>query len=224
MPTNPGPLRICLTLPFTAFVPVPSETDRVRVPVGAALFVWMVAVVALGAALVLRHKVPLPETELRRETVGARIASTRRDDEVGKWLVVHILYGDCGCSAKVFDTLLHHPADRGAVERIALVTGGEETPPELVSRATSLGYRVVTLSRDALVAGYGIQAAPSMAILGPANELRYLGGYSRRKRGPVLEDRDVIKRALAGETIPPLPTFGCAVGRRLEARVNPLRI
>jgi hypothetical protein len=180
-----------------------------------------VAVALLGGLMVLRHKVPLPETDLSKEVVARAIGKTRQSDEVGKWLVVHVLSKECGCSAKVLDALLQHRANRDIVERIVLVSD-EGAPSDVGGRVRGLGYRFVVASRDATVAQYGIQGAPSLAILSPANELRYLGGYSRRKRGPALEDRDIIRRTLDGEVVPALPTFGCAVGRRLEARVNPL--
>ncbi len=165
---------------------------------------------------------PLPESELSAKDVQAAISRTREDDEAGKWLAVHFLYEECGCSARVLDSLLRHPAGKDVAERIVLVTDGSTHPP-VERRARELGYGFVSLSRERATEQYQVQAVPVLAILSPTNALQYFGGY-QRKRGPVLEDRDLIRRARAGDAIPPLPTFGCAIGRRLAARANPLNL
>lgn len=173
--------------------------------------------------MTLRHKAPLPEAEAPLPTVEAAIAGTRAGSERGRWLVVHVLYESCGCSARVLDALLRHRAGAGATERIVFVTD-EAAPTALEHRARDLGYGFVAVSRDRLVREYHLQAAPVLAILGPTGALEYLGGYTERKRGPVIEDRSIIGRTLAGERVPPLPTLGCAVGLRLAARTNPLNL
>src|SRR5882724_7160308 len=103
--------------------------------------------IALGALLVLRHKVPLRETELTARDVGKALGRTRLPDETGKWLVVHVLYEGCGCSAKVLGSLLSHDARPNVVERVAFVSE-QPAPPELSARAREHGYRFVALSRD----------------------------------------------------------------------------
>jgi hypothetical protein len=139
--------------------------------------------------------------------------------------VVHFLYESCGCSQRVFASLLRHRAEIGAVERIVLVRADEASrAPELAAQARALGYEVDVQDRDQAMRKYGLVSAPAMVVLTPAGALAYLGGYGTGPRGPLIEDREILARAQRGERVPPFKTFGCAVGRRLSARVNPLRL
>ena len=65
------------------------------------LSVWAVAVLVGGALLVLKHELPLPETEAPVRALEVAIAGTRIAGERGRWLVVHVLYEKCGCSARL---------------------------------------------------------------------------------------------------------------------------
>lgn len=206
-----------------ASVSLQAPAAPLPLPTRALLLVWVAAMLVGGALLVLKHKMPLPEAEAPLSAVAASIGRTRVGGENGRWLAIHVLYEKCGCSARVLEALLKHAPDKEVSERIVFVTD-EGAPPELERRARDLGYGFVAIPRDRLVGEYQLEAAPVLAILSPTNELRYLGGYTPRKRGPVLEDRSIIGKTLAGERVPPLPTLGCAVGRRLAARTNPLNL
>jgi hypothetical protein len=209
--------------PFGASVALRVPVLPHALPARAILSVWAATVLVGGALLVLKHQAPLPETEVSARAVEAAIGGTRATSEDGRWLVVHVLYEKCGCSSRVLEALLQHRPGDLAAERIVFVTD-DGAPPEVERRARELGYGFVALSRDRLVQEYRLQSAPTLAILGPADALRYLGGYTERRRGPVLEDRNIIRRTVAGERVPPFPTLGCAVGRRLAARTNPLNL
>jgi hypothetical protein len=47
--------------------------------------------------------------------------------------------------------------------------------------------------------------------------VRYAGGYSERKQGPVFEDVDTMLRLRAEAKARSLPIFGCAVSRDQNA-------
>ncbi|HEY8945874.1 MAG TPA: hypothetical protein VIM73_16510, partial [Polyangiaceae bacterium] len=68
--------------------------------------------------------------------------------------------------------------------------------------------------------GYGIDAAPLLIVSDPKGEPRYVGGYTTRKQGPVLEDLSIVEQARRGSSLASLPIFGCAVSERLQRELT----
>jgi hypothetical protein len=106
--------------------------------------------------------------------------------------------------------VLGHLAARGPEpgvrERVLWVgdgrTGPDPSPP---------GFELEPLTAADLAARYELHAAPLLVITGPDGVLCYAGGYTGRKQGPDLRDRDILARARAGERVPALPVFGCPI-------------
>jgi len=151
------------------------------------------------------------------------IAAQRRADQRDRWLVLHVLAQDCRCSRRVLDHLLETPRPAGVRERVVLIADAALDPATGVAiRAHGFDLDVVT--SDQLIARYHLQAAPLLVIVDPHDTVRYVGGYTPRKQAADVRDIAVIAAVRRGEAVAPLPTFGCAVGRALRSRLDPLGV
>jgi hypothetical protein len=182
--------------------------------------VWMPLMVVPGAYLLGGHTVGLPTPPSGDRAVERAIAIERRPAERDAWLVLHVLAGRCGCSRRVLDTLVGRGPSAGIRERVVLVDGA----PGDRERALAAGFAVTPVSPDALSERYHLESAPLFAVADPAGRLRYLGGYTERKRGPVLRDGDIVRALRQGEAVEALPVLGCAVSRRLQRIADPLGV
>lgn len=99
-----------------------------------------------------------------------------------------------------------------------MVWVGGRAPTDLEGR----GYRVERVQAEALHATFGVDGAPLLVIADPGGRVRYVGGYTRVKQGPVVEDTRILDELRAGGAPPPLPLFGCATDPRLRGRADPL--
>ena len=63
-----------------------------------------------------------------------------------------------------------------------------------------------------------------MVVIDPGDAVRYVGGYTPRKQADDVRDVAVLEALRRGEPVEPLPTFGCAVGRSLRAKIDPFGI
>ena len=61
-------------------------------------------------------------------------------------------------------------------------------------------------------------------MVDPAGVVRYAGGYTARKQGLELRDRQILGDLMASGTTPLLPLYGCAVSKRLQAILDPIGI
>jgi hypothetical protein len=176
---------------------------------GLALTGWFVLMLGLGAGLLAKHLLPFraPETQ----HLGAALDALRNPDERGRWLAVHVLYADCACSHRVADHLAHSQRPPGWAEMVLWV--GEPAPQDLLAR---FDVRRVT-SED--LAREGIEAAPVLVALDPVGRVHYVGGYTDRKQGPVIDDVALLAAARREDSVPGLPVFGCAVSKRLVAEL-----
>jgi len=179
----------------------------------AALGAWFLLILGIGAGLLARHLVALPAAEADR--AGPAIAAMRTPAEQGCWLAVHVLYAECRCLQRIASHLVS-TARPEAWSELVLWTGEAPPDPELQRH----GFRVERTTREALALG-GIESAPMLLALDPENHVRYAGGYTERKQGPVVEDRMLLERARAG-AIPGLPVLGCAVSERLRVAMSSL--
>jgi len=178
----------------------------------AALAAWFLAMLTLGAALLARHvaALPIPNDD---EKLAAALAARRSPGAVGSWEAVHVLYSDCRCSRNIATHLLSSERPSGWKE-VVLWVGPDDPSPDLARRFDL--QRVTTED----LAHAGIQAAPLLAVLDPANHLRYVGGYSQRKQGPTIDDLRILSELRQGATVARLPLFGCAVSARLRQQVS----
>lgn len=185
----------------------------VRVSIArVAVTAWFGAMLALGAALLAKHVVALP-TPAKNEQLGSALGALRPSEARGKWLAVHVLYSECRCSQRLVAHLLSTARPNGWQEMILWVGNGTPDP------ALDQHYRVKRVS-SAELSRLGIEAVPLLVVLDPENQLRYVGGYSRSKQGPALDDLRILGEAQQDKTLVGLPIFGCAVSDRLKRQLS----
>jgi len=182
------------------------------------LTAWAVICVLMGASLLADHllTLPAPAAASLRDVVAAQ----RRVDQRDRWLVLHVVAAGCGCSARVLEHLLATPRPPGVIERVVFVVEPGGVAPAAAIRDHGFDLDVVT--PDELGARYHVEAAPLLVVVDPHDGVRYVGGYTPRKQAADLRDLAVIAATRRGETVPPLPAFGCAVGRALRSKLDPL--
>jgi hypothetical protein len=193
------------------------------------LLLWAVGTLVLSAYLLAPHLLTLPKPPAHDPRLRGAVAAMRGPGDAGRWQALHILYEGCKCSQRVLDHLIDRgPAD-GYAEAIAVVSDGAD--PEAAARARAdgerargRGYRLEAVAPEALASRFGVEAAPLLVVADPAGELRYVGGYTERKQGPVVRDTRVFSELAAGKAPEPLPVFGCAVSDRLRSTVDPLGV
>jgi len=183
------------------------------------LSVWApLAFVAIGT-LAVGHWWTLPKPDAKDPLVGAAIHE-RWQGSSRRWVGVHVLFSMCKCSERI----LHHLAERRPLpdmtEAVVLVGANDEF--ERMIRAT--GYELEVLTPSQLAQNYHVQSAPMFALMDPSGVLRYLGGYTERKQGPVIQDVTIVERLRSERPVAELPLFGCAVSRSLQALLDPLGI
>jgi hypothetical protein len=203
----------------------PSSPPR---PLGAAVgvFAWALLCVLLGGFLLARHLLTLPTPPAGDPSLVRAIAATRSPAERGRWLALHVLYDECGCSQRVLDSLLSGaPRTRlaGVVERVVYISD-HAAPPVLAGALAARGFALDVVTPDQLGARYHLEAAPLLVVVAPDDTLRYLGGYTPRKQIADVRDVAIITLTRIGVHVAPLPTFGCAVSTTLRDQLDPLAI
>jgi hypothetical protein len=197
-----------------------SRGKRIRQTVARiAFFLWIPAVMVPGSYLLARHVLTLPKPAAADPALVDALSRMRGPDDRDSWVALHVLYSKCGCSQRVLAKLLLRGASRQVRERIVYI-GAEDT--ELESRARTLGYAFDRVTHEQLVDRYHLESAPLFVVADPANRVKYVGGYTDRKQGEVIRDTDVLARLVQGQDVEALPTFGCAVSKKLQSAVDPL--
>ena len=72
------------------------------------------------------------------------------------------------------------------------------------------------------LARVGVEAAPILIVIDPSGVVRYAGGYTERKQGPVVADIRILRATERGDAPVALPIFGCAVSERLRGELSTL--
>jgi hypothetical protein len=180
----------------------------------AVLGVWFAAMVALGAALLAKHAIALPAPVENARLSGA-LTELRAPGQSAGWMSVHVLYAECRCSHRIVDHLLSstRPAH---FREVVLWVGNGAPSPALAERFD------VRRIGSAELARYGIESAPLLLVVDPKSEVRYSGGYTTRKQGPMVADLRIMEEAQEGP-LAALPVFGCAVSERLNRLLPGLR-
>jgi hypothetical protein len=206
----------------TSLVFRPSWSRRQLAYVG--LGAWVALCIVLGGYLLAGHLLTLPTPSLADPELHQAIAANRRSDQRGRWLVLHVLSEDCQCSRRVLDHLLADPRPPGVAERIVLVTDDPAGSRAPIAAIRERGFDLDVVTPDDLVARYHVEAAPLLVIVDPGDAVRYVGGYTPRKQAADIRDVAVIAAVHRGEAVEPLPAFGCAVGRALSSKLDPLGV
>lgn len=194
----------------------PSSNPRLVALVG--LGVWVGLCMIVGSYLLASHMLSLPTPAAGDPTLRQTITANRGVDQADRWLVLHVLSEDCTCSRRVLDHLLAGTRPAGVVERIVLVSEHASAAAEWGPAIRDHGFDLEVVAPDDLVARYRIESAPLLVIVDPRDEVRYMGGYTPRKHAADVRDLALIGAVRRGETVEPLPSFGCAVGRTLASR------
>jgi hypothetical protein len=196
------------------------------------LALWM-PTVALGVgSLMVGHWAPMPSpstgeaSQLQRalrELVDQQHPFTEgQETGTTQWKLVHVLYGDCTCSAKIADYLMESTRPPQAEEWVILVDG--EPDGDLISALQSRGMKGLTIGADELHGRFGIDAAPLFIALDPASQVQFAGGYTARKQGLGYKDVATLDALLSGTQPEPIPIFGCGVSDSLQASLDPLNL
>ena len=180
---------------------------------GATVTAWFAVMIAIGAGLLAKHVVAMPRPQAALLTPALKTLRTPQEHD--QWLAVHVLYSDCRCSQRVAEHLATTERPKDWSEIVLWV--GDEAPPE--GLAEHFDLRGTTAAQ---LASYGVEAAPSMILADPAGHIRYSGGYTDRKQGPVIEDLRILRAVHNDESVSNLPLFGCAVSSRLKANLSTL--
>ncbi len=189
---------------------------RLRSRLGAAaVALWFAGMVVVGAGLLARHLVALPVPGDAR--LAASLEALRSAPSRGRWLAVHVLYAECRCSQRIADHLLStaRPSDWS---EMVLWVGAPPPPAALEERFD------VRRMGSADLARYGIESAPLLLAADPQGHVRYAGGYTERKQGPVIDDLRILDAARRPELVASLPVFGCAVSDRLRGELRTLPV
>lgn len=175
--------------------------SRTRFATTALLIAWGGGGTVVGVWLMRSHWVPRPVPPAGDVLPGYS----------GGWTALHALGADCRCSRRVLARLHGRPPLAGVRERILWV-GGEAVP-------TPVGFEVESLTADGLRATYRTEAVPVLVVADPDGLVRYRGGYTTRKQGLEIRDEQIISAVRRGESVPPLPVYGCesAGSRRVES-------
>jgi thioredoxin-related protein len=186
--------------------------------------VWVAACVVVGTYLLASHLLTLPAPAPADPVLHQAISAQRRAHQRDRWLVLHVVFDECKCSQRVLEHLLAVPRPADVAERVVLVTEHRETAAEAIAAIGAHGFELDVVTPDQLVARYHVEAAPLLVIVDPRDTVRYVGGYTPRKQADDVRDLALIAAVRHGEPVEPLPTFGCAVGRALSSKVDPLGI
>ncbi len=184
----------------------------------AVLGAWGLGLITICAYLLGGHLLTLPTPELANSQLQQALAQRKASSHSTNYQALHVLYGTCGCSRRVLHKLLKRGSSSLVEERVVLINPREEDIIGL--KDTGFAWEVATAQE--LEKDFAIQSAPLLVLAAPDGELRYVGGYTDRKRGPDIKDLDLIAAVRSGELPLALPVYGCAVNAELAQKVDPL--
>jgi hypothetical protein len=180
--------------------------------------------VVCGSLLLARHLLTLPTPAVADPVLRQALAAERHADQRDRWLALHVLAADCPCSQRVLGHLLASRRPLDVIERVVLVVEGAGPDAATRDRLAARGFDLDVVTAEQLVARYHVEVAPLLVVVDPHDDVRYVGGYTARKQAADVRDLAVIAALRHGGSVDPLPAFGCAIGRALRAKLDPLGI
>ena len=192
----------------------------------SVLAIWAMAVLVVGAALMVPHVIALPAPAHD----DGRLALAMRSlpgAVPGRWTALHVLYQDCGCSARVFARLIGRHARADLNEEVLFVRDAPRADADVeqtAQRARGAGFHFQSVTPAELQQRYAIESVPLLVVADAGGQVRYSGGYTEKSGAVEVEDAEIIDGVRAGRTIQPLPVFGCAVSSRMQEAIDPLRL
>jgi len=188
-----------------------------------AFWVWVVVLFVIATSLGAAHLHALPKPARADAALSHAINELRSDKERNAWLAVHVLYAQCRCSQGILRHLASGPRPASVTEKVLLVGQNPGISSELRALAAR-NFRIVAVSADELRDRYHVQSAPLMLVLAPDGTVRYSGGYTDHKQGPVIKDRMILAELMSKKEARELPVFGCAVSQELQRLLDPLAL
>ncbi|MCB9731856.1 MAG: hypothetical protein H6745_04395 [Deltaproteobacteria bacterium] len=194
---------------------------RRRVLMGFVFACWSLAAVVLGGTLMAKHLVTLPAPKTDDGALLAAVDGLRAPGERGRWMAVHFLYSECNCSKRVIDHMVEVPRRPDVIDKVILVGDGSRLAPRLRAH----GIAVEAIAPADMTARFHVDAAPLLVVAAPDGHIAYLGGYTRRKQGPDIQDLAIFGELVGGAPAPEaLPLYGCATAKSLQDMLDPFGI
>ena len=192
-----------------------------RTQVGYAICLFSFCISALVGSLGIAAHMPLQQDRVSLTKLVTALAPAAQPASIGAWTALHVLASDCACSRAVADHLIRRGSLPNLREKVLLV-GDDRT---LAQRLRSASFAVEMLGAEEASARYNLRGVPWLIFLDPAGKVRYAGGYSgHRDARSSLRDVEIWNTLTSGHRSDPLPVYGCAVGQRLRAQIDPLGI
>jgi hypothetical protein len=188
-----------------------------------AFWVWVVVLFVIATSLGAAHLHALPKPARADAALSHALNQLRSDKERNAWLAVHVLYAQCRCSQGILRHLASNPRPASVVEKLLLVGQNPGIAPELRA-LTGRNFGILAVTAHELRDRYRVEAAPLMLVLAPDGTVRYSGGYTDHKQGPVIKDRAILAELMSRKEARELPVFGCAVSRELQRLLDPLAL
>lgn len=185
------------------------------------LIVWAPVLLLMLSSLMTSHWIPLPTPSKHEEKLQTGLAALANEHDLtgsDKWTVYHVLYAGCRCSRQAFDYLTDRLPQQEVRDVVLLIAGSDE---DLEAACDLHNVPCVPLSQQQLEDQLGIEAAPLFIAAAPDGTPHYVGGYTDRKQSLDYRDLEVVARLRAGETVAPLPVFGCGVSNSLQDALDP---
>lgn len=156
--------------------------------------------------------------KLEPVALQAKFLQSINPDKKG-WQAIHVLADRCQCSADVAFHLLKRGRDFRLVAETVIFIGHD---PDRKSQLTMAGFRFLEMSGNDVVNTIGIESAPNMVLVDPDGLVKYAGGYYEHRERTKAMDSFIITQTMADMQTGSLPSFGCAISRRLQAATDPL--
>lgn len=181
------------------------------------LAAWAAFWLSAGSIFMVGHWVVMPEPDNDSARLRAGLSSV---GDGQSWTGLHVLYEGCQCSRRVVDHLLAMGSTPGVHDLVLVVGDGSIFGEELAASSLDVRY----LRPEALRDDWGIEAAPLFVAATPEGEPVFIGGYTERKQGWEIRDREILATLLSGGSPDDLPLYGCGVSKRLQGYLDPLGI
>lgn len=177
---------------------------------------WAASCSVLVTLLVAGHVAPFMAAPVLATTV---LFTHKLNDTFDGWQALHIVADGCNCSSDVVSHLVARGLDRRLSAEGVVLVGHS---PELEQKLKTIGFRYAELAPGAVTGTTGIEAAPTLVVISPTGEILYTGGYYAKRERTEALDGKIVGLVMAGQAVKPLPLFGCAFSKRLQAATDPL--
>jgi len=193
-----------------------------RVPAKAARQIWQIAVFTGSAilSLVVGGLLLASHMPFQANPDGLSYLAREVGTANGSWQAIHLLSTTCSCSHGVAEHLI----ERGPISNLKeqVVLAGND--PLLAHRLTAAGFPVHVMNPETVAERYHIAGAPWLVFVSPGGDVRYQGGYTPAHARSDYQDQQIWAELASGRNAEPLPVLGCALGKRLQRKLDPLGI